>query len=170
MASLPQAGTNAAATSTFRLVPKDPSIQNFSSPSDAIDKLVSLEPFDFPGMAIVHYGEGKSLGVGDPSEADHRAVFRLVSGLNGKDSTFSLESEDQKGCFAYRDDTRIELRCSTKSTDDGFKEGASFTMRKGFSEYDGMSFVAKGMERNFLLSPLLSIWDESYTVYFSMHS
>ncbi|KAH6813705.1 proline-tRNA ligase [Perilla frutescens var. frutescens] len=170
METLPQVGTNAAVRSTFLLLLKDPTLGNFSKPSEAIEKLVMLEPFDFPGMAVVHYGEGKSLGIEDASEAN-AAVFRLVAGLDGKDTTVSLESEDQKGCFVCSGvDTSIKLSCSFRSSDDGFKQAASFTMRKGFNEYHPISFVAKGMQRNFLLSPLLSFMDESYTVYFNMHS
>lgn len=172
MRSVPQPGTNAAVTSTFRLVLKD---GNSSTPSDAIGKLVMLEPFDYPGMSVVHYGEGKSLGVADLSEAKG-GVFRLVTGLDGKDSSVSLESEDHEGCFVYsgvdyKSETIIKLSCSSKSSDDdGFKQGASFSLRKGFNEYHPISFVAKGVQRNFLLSPLLSLMDESYNVYFNIHS
>lgn len=170
MRSLPQPGTNAAVASTFRLVFKD---GNSSTPSDAIGKLVMLEPFDLPGMSVVQYGEGKSLGVAGSSEG---GVFRLVAGLDGKDSSVSLESEDHEGCFVYsgvdyKSETIIELSCSTRSSDDdGFKQGASFTLRKGFNEYHPISFVGKGVHRNFLLSPLLSLMDESYNVYFNIHS
>lgn len=172
MRSVPQPGTNAAVTSTFRLVLKD---GNSSTPSDAIGKLVMLELFDYPGMSVVHYGEGKSLGVAGLSEAKG-GVFRLVTGLDGKDSSVSLESEDHEGCFVYsgvdyKSETIIKLSCSSKSSDDdGFKQGASFSLRKGFNEYHPISFVAKGVQRNFLLSPLLSLMDESYNVYFNIHS
>lgn len=172
MRSVPQPGTNAAVTSTFRLVLKD---GNSSTPSDAIGKLVMLEPFDYPGMSVVHYGEGKSLGVAGLSEAKG-GVFRLVTGLDGKDSSVSLESEDHEGCFVYsgvdyKSETIIKLSCISKSSDDdGFKQGASFSLRKGFNEYHPISFVAKGVQRNFLLSPLLSLVDESYNVYFNIHS
>ncbi|KAL1539612.1 hypothetical protein AAHA92_24071 [Salvia divinorum] len=173
MASLPQAGTDAAASSTFRLVSKDPALEDLTGPWDAIDKLVVLEPFDLPGMAVVHHGEGKPLGVVAHSAEAGGAVFRLVNGLDGNDASVSMESGDQKGCYVCSgtDKSSIKLSCvSSGSSDDGFKQAASFTLRKGFNQYHPISFVAKGMNRNFLLSPLLSLMDESYTVYFNIHS
>ncbi|CBI16413.3 unnamed protein product, partial [Vitis vinifera] len=40
--------------------------------------------------------------------------------------------------------------------------------KSGISQYHPISFVAKGMKRNFLLTPLLGLRDESYTVYFNI--
>ncbi|XP_057798233.1 uncharacterized protein LOC131014320 [Salvia miltiorrhiza] len=172
MANVPLRGTNAAVSSTFRFILKDGALGNFTTRSDAIDKLVVLEPFDLPGMAVMHHGEGKALRVAHSAEGDG-AVFRLVAGLDGKDSSVSMESKDQKGCFVCSGaDKSVKLSCrSSGSPDDGlFKQAASFTMRQGFNQYHPISFVAKGMQRNFLLSPLLSLMDESYTVYFNIHS
>ncbi|KAL0435445.1 UNVERIFIED_CONTAM: hypothetical protein Sradi_0252400 [Sesamum radiatum] len=173
--NIPQPGTDSAVSSSFRLVLKEPGRGNFSGPRDAIGKLVMLESFNLPGMFIVHYGEGKNLGVAGSSEAGG-SVFRLVAGLDGKSSTVSLESADKTGCFFYSDagyknGTSMKLSCNSgSSSDGGFKQAASFTLRKGYSEYHPISFVAKGVQRNFLLSPLLSLRDESYTVYFNIHS
>nr|KYP71149.1 hypothetical protein KK1_010393 [Cajanus cajan] len=44
----------------------------------------------------------------------------------------------------------------------------SFVTRKGLSQYHPISFVAKGINRNFLLEPLFSFRDEHYTVYFKI--
>lgn len=174
MENFPQSGTNSAVSSSFRLILKEPTPGNFSKPSDAVGKLVMLEPFNLPGSVIVHYGEGKNLGVADSSEASG-AVFRLIAGLNGNDTTVSLESEEQNGCFIYsgvdyKNGTNVKLSCNSRSSDEGFKQAASFTLREGFSQYHPISFVAKGIQRNFLLSPLLSLRDEFYTVYFNIHS
>ncbi|KAK6164199.1 hypothetical protein DH2020_001063 [Rehmannia glutinosa] len=174
MEKIPQPGTNSAVSSSFRLVLKESTPGNFSKPTDAIGKLVMLEPFDFPGTVIVHYGEGKNLGVSDSSKASG-AVFRLVAGLDGNNTTVSLEAEGQNGCFVYsgvnyKNGTSVKLSCNSRSSDEGFKQAASFTLRKGLSEYHPVSFVAKGVKRNFLLSPLLSLRDESYTVYFDIYS
>ncbi|KAK4407380.1 hypothetical protein Sango_0319000 [Sesamum angolense] len=172
--NIPQPGTNSAVSSSFRLVLKEPGPGNFSGPGDAIGKLVMLESFNLPGMFIVHYGEGKNLGVAGSSAAGG-SVFRMVAGLDGKNTTVSLESADKKGCFFYSDasyktGTSIKLSCNSgSSSDEGFKQAASFTLRKGYSEYHPISFIAKGVQRNFLLSPLLSLRDESYTVYFNIH-
>ncbi|KAK6164206.1 hypothetical protein DH2020_001070 [Rehmannia glutinosa] len=174
MEKIPQPGTNSAVSSSFRLVLKESTPGNFSKPTDAIGKLVMLEPFDFPGTVIVHYGEGKNLGVSDSSKASG-AVFRLVAGLDGNNTTVSLEAEGQNGCFVYsgvnyKNGTSVKLSCNSRSSDEGFKQAASFTLRKGLSEYHPVSFAAKGVKRNFLLSPLLSLRDESYTVYFDIYS
>jgi len=169
MQSLPKPGTNSAASSSFRLVLKDTG--NFSKPEDAIGKLVMLEPFHLPGMAIAEYGEGKDLGVKECSSDGSGVFFRMVAGLDGEGKSVSLESGDKKGCFVCSDSGTLRLCCSTsKSWGEDFKRGTSFTMHKGLAEYHPISFVAKGMHKNFLLSPLLALRDESYTIYFDFHS
>ncbi|KAL2456520.1 hypothetical protein Fot_56802 [Forsythia ovata] len=174
MENFPQEGNDSAVTATFRLILKETTTTtNFSGPTDAIGKLVMLEPFNFPGMLIVHQGVEQYLGVTDASNGGGSSTFSLISGLDGKNGTVSLESTDHKGCFVYSginyiSGTSIKLSC--KSSDSGFKQAASFTLTKGFSEYHPISFVAKGANRNFLLAPLLSLRDESYTVYFNIQS
>ncbi|GER55078.1 phosphorylase b kinase gamma catalytic chain [Striga asiatica] len=160
-------GTNAAVRSSFKLVPKDSG--RFSNPQDAIGKLVVLEPFDFPGWAIVHYGPDKNLGVAGKSNFEG-SVFRLGVGLDGRNDSVSLEADDQKGCFmcSGKNESGVRLGCGSRFSDEGFKRSASFVMGKGRSEYHPVSFVAKGVERDFVLFPLISIRDENYTVYFNM--
>ncbi|KAL2507889.1 hypothetical protein Fot_31536 [Forsythia ovata] len=158
---------------SFKCSKRDNDNYKFSGPTDAIGKLVMLEPFNFPGMLIVHQGVEQYLGVTDASNGGGSSTFSLISGLDGKNGTVSLESTDHKGCFVYSginyiSGTSIKLSC--KSSDSGFKQAASFTLTKGFSEYHPISFVAKGANRNFLLAPLLSLRDESYTVYFNIQS
>ncbi|CAA0805769.1 Putative glycosyl hydrolase of unknown function (DUF1680 [Striga hermonthica] len=149
MEKLPEPGTDAALKSTFRLV--------YQSKAE---KLVKLELFDFPDTFL--------------SSADKSSsIFRLTSGLDGENGTVSLESESEKGCFIYSgllsgSDPGVKLNCSSGPFDDaGFRQAASFMLRHGSSEYDPISFVAKGVRRNFVLAPLLSLRDESYTVYFN---
>ncbi|XP_022846362.1 uncharacterized protein LOC111369111 [Olea europaea var. sylvestris] len=113
------------------------------------------------------------VSITDSSKGGGSSTFRLISGLDGKNRKVSLESEDHKGCFLYssidyQSVTSVKLR--RKSSESGFKQAASFTLRKGLSEYHPMSFVAKGSDRNFLLAPLLSLRDEYYTVYFNIQS
>ncbi|KAI3449928.1 hypothetical protein Pfo_006593 [Paulownia fortunei] len=169
----PEAGTDAALRATFRLIVKNSEPETSPAAKDAIDKLVMLEPFDFPGMFVLHHGEGESLGVSDSSSIGKQSfVFRLVAGLDGKDGTVSLESESQKGCFIYSElvndsSASVKLNCSSGSSDAGFHEATSFMLQDGISKYHPISFVAKGVRRNFLLAPLLSLRDESYTVYFN---
>ncbi|KAF5937195.1 hypothetical protein HYC85_024701 [Camellia sinensis] len=167
----PKPGTDSSIRSTFRLILKDAnSTEEFSNPKDAIGKFVMLEPFDFPGMLLTHQGIDETLGVAD--SADSGSVFRLVAGLDGKVETVSLESESQEGCFVYSDvdyksGTSIKLSCISGSSDNEFEGAASFIMKDGISKYHPISFVGKGVRRNFILYPLHSLWDESYTVYFN---
>ncbi|XP_073290978.1 uncharacterized protein [Primulina huaijiensis] len=170
MQGIPDSGTNSAANATFRLILKDPKLGSFSGPADAIGKLVMLEPFNFPGKIIVHNGEGKILGVTD-SEESPRSTFWLIPGLGGKDGTVSLESVDRKGCFIhsgvdFRSGAIMKLNCRPNSLKEGFDEAASFRLMEGLSEYHPISFVAKGIDRNFVMVPLFSLKDESYTAQF----
>ncbi|KAL6966408.1 hypothetical protein U1Q18_032187 [Sarracenia purpurea var. burkii] len=175
MEKLPESGMDSSMRSTFRLVLKDStSSSEFIEPKDAIGKSVTLEPFDFPGMVLVHRGTDETLAVADSAGGGSGggSVFRLVAGLDGNAGTVSLESESQEGCYVYggtgKLSSSIKLSCKSESSDDEFGEGASFVLKGGISEYHPMSFVAKGVKRNFLLAPLISLRDESYTVYFNI--
>ncbi|XP_073139496.1 uncharacterized protein [Henckelia pumila] len=170
MQGITDAGTNSAVNATFRLIPKDPKQGSFSGPADAVGKLVKLEPFSFPGNCVVHNGEGKILGVADSEESLH-STFWLIPGLDGKDGTVSLESVDIKGCFVhngvdYHSGAIMKLKCRSNSLNEGFDEAASFRLTEGLSGYHPISFVAKGIGRNFVMVPLFSLMDESYSVYF----
>ncbi|XP_060174153.1 uncharacterized protein LOC132604599 [Lycium barbarum] len=174
MEKFPETGTDVAVSATFRLVSLDKSSVKPSEHKDLIGKQVLLELFDLPGMFISQQGQEQSLGVAGSSD-DGGSLFRLTAGLDGKDDTVSLESEAQKGCFIYsgvdyKSSSSVKLSCNSKSLDDGFKQAASFILGNGISEYHPISFVAKGAKRNFILSPLLSFRDESYTVYFNIQS
>ncbi|XP_073050153.1 LOW QUALITY PROTEIN: uncharacterized protein [Primulina eburnea] len=173
MQGIPDPGTNSAVNATFRLILKDPKLGSFSGPQTAIGKLVMLEPFNFPGKIIVHNGEGKILGVTD-SEESPRSTFWLIPGLGGKDGTVSIESVDRKGCFVhsgvdFRSGAIMKLNCRPNSLKEGFDEAASFRLMEGLSEYHPISFVAKGIDRNFVMVPLFSLKDESYAVYFNFN-
>lgn len=91
----------------------------------------------------------------------------MAPGLDGKNTSVSLESEENDGCYIYNAGTGVVLQCNGGSADAGFKQGSSFTMGKGISKYDPTSFVGKGVQRDFLLVPLISLRDENYTVYFN---
>ncbi|XP_062083998.1 uncharacterized protein LOC133790391 [Humulus lupulus] len=159
MEKLPETGTDSALKATFRLILNDIS-----------GKSVMLEPFDHPGMVVVQQGEDNDLTVADASnDKGSSSLFHVVSGLDGRSETVSLESESKKGCFVYSASNeaggRLKLGCNLKSSSSA---AASFAMKKGLTEYHPISFVAKGASRNFLLSPLFSFRDESYTVYFNI--
>lgn len=61
---------------------------------------------------------------------------------------------------------KLKLKCDSDATDEKFKQAASFRLSKGMSQYNPMSFVMSGTQRNFVLSPLFSFRDETYNVYF----
>ncbi|KAF3452568.1 hypothetical protein FNV43_RR03001 [Rhamnella rubrinervis] len=175
MEKLPESGTDSAVQATFRLILHDSSLSNFATINDVIGKLVSLEPFDLPGMVVAHRGEDKNLLVADSSSDRGFSVFRLVEGLDGGSGSVSLESESNKECYVFSPGGNpggsLTLRCkSDKFRDNEFVHATSFVLNKGISEYHPISFVAKGATRNFLLSPLISFRDESYTVYFNIRT
>ncbi|KAL0459256.1 UNVERIFIED_CONTAM: hypothetical protein Slati_0552800 [Sesamum latifolium] len=173
MEKFPEPGTDAAVGATFRLIMKNSEPKTSPAAKDVIGKTVMLEPFDFPGMFLLHRGDGESLEVLDSStDGTQSSVFRLVTGLDGKNGTLSLEAESERGCFVHsepgNDSGRsVKLKCSSGSSDYGFQQATSFKLQDGISKYHPISFVAKGAKRNFVLAPLLSLRDESYTVYFN---
>uniref|UniRef100_A0A6N2JVT3 Alpha-L-arabinofuranosidase B arabinose-binding domain-containing protein n=1 Tax=Salix viminalis TaxID=40686 RepID=A0A6N2JVT3_SALVM len=169
MEKLPESGTDASLQATFRLIFKDSSSSKLSSVKDVIGKSVMLEPFDLPGMLLVQQGKDRGFAVTKSADDDGSSIFRVVSGLDGKDGTVSLESGLQNGCYVYSGvdyNSGQSMKLSCKSSDTGFNQGASFVMNEGLSQYHPISFVAKGDKRNFLLAPLYSLRDESYTIYF----
>lgn len=170
--TLPEPGSNHSVYATFRLILKDSNSSKLSAAEDFIGKSVLLEPFDIPGMVVVQQGIDQSLGVADSSGSSN-SVFLLVAGLDGKKKSVSLESERHRGCYMYSVrnlHVSVKLKCSSGSSDVGFKQAASFTLRDGISKYDPISFVAKGGTRNFVLQPLHSVRDENYVVYFNIQS
>ncbi|KAL2238631.1 UNVERIFIED_CONTAM: hypothetical protein Sindi_1054800 [Sesamum indicum] len=173
MEKFPQPGTDAALGATFRLIMKNSEPKTSPATKDVIGKTVMLEPFNFPGTFLLHRGDDESLEVSDSStDGTQSSVFRLVTGLDGKNGTLSLESESERGCFVHSEPGNdsggsVKLKCSSGSSDSGFQQATSFKLQDGISKYHPISFVAKGVRRNFLLAPLLSLRDESYTVYFN---
>ncbi|KAL1539610.1 hypothetical protein AAHA92_24070 [Salvia divinorum] len=173
MEKSPEVGTDAALRATFRLVVKNSNSECSPASIPPIGKSVMLELFDFPGKFVLHNGEGKSLSVSNSSSMGKQSsVFRLVAGLDGKDGTISLESKAPKGCFVYRElsndsGASVKLKCGSGTSDTEFQRASSFVLKDGVSKYHAISFIAKGVRRNFILSPLFSFIDESYTVYFN---
>lgn len=173
MEKLPESGTDSSLQATFRLILPSSSESSTMNDNDFLDKSVMLEPFDFPGTVLAQQGEDNDLTVTDASiDMGSSSVFHLVSGLDGRTETVSLESESKKGCFVYSENNqpggRLKLSCNLDSSNAALNQAASFVLGKGLTEYHPISFVAKGASRNFLLSPLLSFRDESYTVYFNV--
>ncbi|GMI94592.1 hypothetical protein like AT5G12950 [Hibiscus trionum] len=132
-----------------------------------------VEPFDFPGMVLAHQGTENNLAITDSPNDDATYSFRLVAGLDGKDNSVSLESVSQKGYYVYSNvnyssSLSMKFSCILASSEAGFEQAISFVMNNGISEYHPISFVAKGQRRNFLMVPLQSFRDESYTIYFNI--
>ncbi|KAA0041392.1 DUF1680 domain-containing protein [Cucumis melo var. makuwa] len=175
MEKYPEQGTDSAVHATFRLIVNDPSAK-VTELRDVIGKRVMVEPFSFPGMVLGNKGKDEKLEIADANSEAHSSEFYLVEGLDGKNGTVSLASIDNEGCFVYsgvnyESGSQLKLSCKSKlSLDDGFDEASSFVMESGASQYHPISFVTKGLTRNFLLAPLLSFVDESYTVYFNFNA
>ncbi|RZS05176.1 hypothetical protein BHM03_00035639 [Ensete ventricosum] len=178
MAASPKLGTNAAAQATFRLVYADQkAAPQVASREDVIGRVVLLEPFDLPDKVVRHQGAGKGLVIsvtGDVPQNGTDSVFRVVKGLDGNSTTISLEADSTPGCFVHHDCVSgdgVGLVCPANDADrnsTAFRTAASFTFGKGLSGYHPISFTAKGTKRSFLLQPLLSLRDETYTTYFNI--
>lgn len=164
----PKSGTDDAVHATFRLVPQDQKRSNIRLQKRSLRQFVMFEPFDLPGMAVAHQGPSNSLKVSGTAGA--KSVFKVVAGLDGNKDAVSFESSDQHGCFIYSDGSDVKLMSKEGNDGEEFGQRTSFIMSRGLREYHPMSFVAKGGRRDFLLEPLLSLRDESYTVYFNIGS
>lgn len=178
MAAPPKLGTNAAAQATFRLVYTDQkAVPPIASRQAVIGRVVLLEPFDLPDKVVSHQGAGKGLIISVTADVppDRTAsVFRVVEGLDGTSTTISLEADSTPGCFVHHDclsGDGVQLVCPANDADRNgaaFRTAASFTFGNGLSGYHPISFTAKGTKRSFLLQPLLSLRDETYTTYFNV--
>ena len=153
-------GSDSAVHATFRLAETLPG------------KTVALEPFDLPGMAVAAPPDpagGPLLVSAGAAAADY--TFKLVAGLDGKEGSVSLELVSRPGCYVagateFSVGNIVRLACAAGG---GISPAAvSFQLGAPMRNHSPISFVAKGEGRNFLLEPLMSLKDESYTVYFDM--
>lgn len=198
MEPIPGIGTDEAASATFRiieLVPKaciaECRTSKATSVLDFVGSDIYLESFSFPGMLVAHNGvnntvsiinrlqliigdkEHCSMGICSPLLPEQDAIFRVLPGLDGNDGSVSLESANFRGCFLYGAESyqvgqAVQLRCNPLVTDLAFNRATSFTWNTGYAKYHPISFIARGSRRAYLLAPLLSYRDESYTVYFNI--
>ncbi|WOK92945.1 hypothetical protein Cni_G01637 [Canna indica] len=173
MEEWPAEGTNAAIQATFRAFFGDSKHQNVLASMNTVLSHLMLEPFDLPGTVVVHQGPNNVLAFS--TAAGSESLFNIVQGLDGKHESVSLESSSQQGCFVstgvvgYSAGNRIKLVCVSDSEPDmSLRRAASFIPVSRLRQYNPISFVAKGARRNFLLEPLLSMKDETYTVYFNI--
>ncbi|XP_039124752.1 uncharacterized protein LOC120261113 [Dioscorea cayenensis subsp. rotundata] len=165
MKDWPYDGTNDAVHATFRLIPDSKtSKDNATRP-----QYVMLEPFDLPGMVVVEQGPNNELSVDSPTNSSN-SVFQMVAGLDGKPNTVSFESVKHPRCFISAGDT-VKLLCQQGNIRRGMalQQSTSFVMNEGLKQYHPISFIAAGAARNFVLEPLLSLKDETYSVYFNIN-
>ncbi|KAL5978151.1 hypothetical protein ACLOJK_029268 [Asimina triloba] len=143
MEKQPGFGTDSAVHATFRLVPADTDSSHFSSLMDLIGKYVALEPFDIPGMAVMHQGPNNNLIVAPASDNKGSSVFQFVSGLDGKANTVSFEAKNKKGCFLYSGEDytageNVKLKCQLgrrMTSNAEFSHSVSFSLNEGMNEY-----------------------------------
>lgn len=145
-----------------------------------------IELFDQPKTFVAEQGVGENLtlsrrGSMDDDWDDESTIFQIYDDLEGNGNTISLESRGKRGCFVALGDNKhqldvgssVKLVCvcrkhSSSCTDRGGSSAMSFTLTQGMREYNPISFVAKGKERNFLLEPLMNFQDKYYNVYFNI--
>ncbi|KAJ0988148.1 hypothetical protein J5N97_006504 [Dioscorea zingiberensis] len=168
------AGTNDAIHATFRLITDNSKLSRVPSHNNAAGQSVMLEPFDLPGMVVVEQGPNAELTVGTPTGGSN-SVFLMVAGFDGKPNTVSFESANRPGCFISTgvdsaSGNSVKLICQGNSKKKmAIPQATSFLMSRGVRPYNPIGFIAKGVRRNFILEPLLSLTDETYTVYFNIH-
>ncbi|RLM54781.1 hypothetical protein C2845_PM10G16220 [Panicum miliaceum] len=154
-------GTDAAVHATFRLVPHE---------GAGAGAAAMLEPLDMPGMVITDM-----LTVS--AEKSSGAPFNVVPGLDGAPGSVSLELRARPGCYlvATGGGKKVQVGCGgvRKRGGDGgagFRRAASFARAEPRRRHHPMSFAARGVRRSFLLEPLFTLRDESYTIYFNLGS
>ncbi|KAG0464418.1 hypothetical protein HPP92_020487 [Vanilla planifolia] len=173
MSEFPKAGTDASINATFKIVPQDSDGQKFqpSSQNIIVGKFVRIEPFGLPGMFIIHQEANDTVIVSTEKGPNSNSLFHIVPGLDGNPDSVSLEPANMKGCFLYSDanydeGSNVKLVCKQEGT--SFKKAVSFSIKTGVRQYHPISFKANGLRSDFILEPLMSLMDESYTPYFNL--
>lgn len=176
MSSAPEDGTDLSGFATFRVAAP---IGSFAHEK----RVVSLELFSQPGSFLKHNGNDKLISAGPPNCLLHEtgkmplgdcpakeSVFFYLPGLTGESGTVSFEAASQPGCFLSSSKTAsgVFLRCKTSKSGSISAARSTFSVRQGVAASHPFSFIAEGKHRNFLLAPLNSLRDESYTIYFDI--
>lgn len=161
-------GTDTAIHATFRVHSPDSTRPHDTYSATVKGTSVQIEPFDLPGTVITN-----NLTLSAQKNSD--SFFNVVPGLDGKPNSVSLELGTKPGCFLvagadYSTGTKIQVSCrsSLQSIDGILEQAASFVQTAPMTQYHPISFIAKGVRRNFLLEPLYSLRDEFYTIYFNL--
>lgn len=161
-------GTDTAIHATFRVHPHDSTRLHDNHGRTLKATSVQIEPFDLPGTVIT-----TNLTLSAQMSSD--SFFNIVPGLDGKPNSISLELGTKPGCFLasgadYSAGIKIQVSCKSSLQSIGgiLEQAASFAQATPLRQYHPISFVSKGVRRNFLLEPLYSLRDEFYTVYFNL--
>jgi DUF1680 family protein len=161
-------GTGTAIHATFRAHPQDSTELHDMYGTTMKGASMLIEPFDLPGTVI-----NNNLTLSAQKGSD--SLFNIVPGLDGNPNSVSLELGNKPGCFLvtgvdYPAGTKIQVSCKSSLQSIGgiLEQAASFLQTAPLRQYHPISFIAKGVRRNFLLEPLYSLRDEFYTVYFSV--
>jgi len=161
-------GTDTAIHATFRAHPQDSTELHDMYSTTMKGASMLIEPFDLPGTVITN-----NLTLSAQKGSD--SLFNIVPGLDGNSNSVSLELGNKPGCFLvtgvdYPAGTKIQVSCKSSLQSIGgiLEQAASFVQAAPLRQYHPISFIAKGVRRNFLLEPLYSLRDEFYTVYFNI--
>lgn len=148
--------------------------------NELIGKLVSIELFDQPASFLKHRGSRRveflraDMRQNDSQGCVHgNSVFQIVPGLHSQQDHISFEAVSKPGCFLYTDFnvfTTVRLGCIAFHSDAQFQKAASFLIHQPLASYHSKSFIAKGNNKDYLLSPLIGFKDETYTVFFNITS
>jgi hypothetical protein len=128
-----------------------------------------LKPFN-RGGPYIHRKVDPS-GLNNERAHGEYKVFRVLPGLSGDNDTVSFEVATRSGCFiASYCDGLINVQCHSQpeGRDPEFQRRATFRSNKGLAKYHPMSFIAKGINRQYLLFPIQAYLDESYATYFNL--
>ncbi|KAL6888835.1 hypothetical protein ACP4OV_009861 [Aristida adscensionis] len=161
-------GTDTATHATFRAHSQESTEPRETHSTRIKGTSMLIEPFDLPGTAITN-----NLTLSAQKGSD--SFFNIIPGLDGNPNSVSLELGTRPGCFLvtgtdYSAGTKVQVSCRSSLPSVGgiFEQAASFVQTAPLRQYHPISFVAKGVKRNFLLEPLYSLKDEFYTVYFNL--
>lgn len=168
----PEAGTDAP-DATFKV---------FEIGESNSSVLVRISSVNYPNFFLTHNSDGRiALISTDGSEAFNKSsTFHQIPGLlnTGSNKVYSFELNDMPGYYistmrSVDHDKELKagytpLYASKMQPGQAFAAASTFTFEKGIFEYKPFSFVAHGVNRDYLLQPINTMVDEQYTAYFNI--
>eukprot|EP00250_Pteridium_aquilinum_P011286 c19966_g1_i1 orf=356-3310(-) len=148
---------------------------------ELVGELVSVEVFNQPGSFLMHMDSGRvevtrvnvRQNNGEGCGHGSKTVFQIIPGLHPQQDYISFEAVSNPGCFLYTEPDHsktVRLGCVASESDEHFHKAASFLIHRPLASYYPMSFIAKGTNKDYVLSPVTSFMDESYTIFFNITS